>query len=112
VFTPGIATPSDLELAINLDCKFVKFFPAGALGGIEYLNSMAAPYAHLGIKYFPLGGVNADNMMTYLGSKHVAAIGGSWIVKSDLVHNKDFDGIAERARQVRQVIDGGGIDKG
>lgn len=104
-FAPGIATPSDLEVAIGLGCRFIKYFPAEALGGVGYLNSMAAPYAHLGIAYFPLGGINADNMMTYLNSKHVAAIGGSWIVQSKLVQAGDWQGITQRAQAVRQVIE-------
>ena len=65
-FAPGICTPSDLEAAIELGCRFVKFFPAEASGGLTYLKSMAAPYNHLGIRYFPLGGVNSENMLGYL----------------------------------------------
>ncbi len=105
-FAPGIATPSDLEVAISLGCRFIKYFPAEALGGVPYLNSMAAPYAHLGISYFPLGGINTNNMMDYLNSKHVVAIGGSWIVQSQLVQDKDWAGITERAKDVRRVVEG------
>ena len=48
-FAPGIATPSELERAIELGCLLVKFFPAEAQGGIKYLKSISAPYKHLGI---------------------------------------------------------------
>lgn len=99
-FAPGICTPSDLEAAIEQDCRVVKFFPAEASGGISFLNSMAAPYKHLGIKYFPLGGVNAGNMKDYLNQDIVCAIGGSWIVKSDLVKAGDWDAIRDRAAAV------------
>ncbi|TWT83590.1 putative KHG/KDPG aldolase [Planctomycetes bacterium CA13] len=99
-FAPGIVTPSDLETAIELGCRFVKFFPAEASGGIPYLRSMAAPYKHLGIQYFPLGGLNADNMLDYLKEPNVSAIGGSWIVKQELVNNEDWAGIAARAADV------------
>lgn len=99
-FAPGIATPSDLESAIELGCRFVKFFPAEATGGISYLRSMSAPYKHLGIEYFPLGGLSADNMVEYLKESNVAAIGGSWIVKQDLVNNEDWAGITARAADV------------
>ena len=86
-FAPGIATPSDLEAAIELGCRFVKFFPAEATGGVSYLRSMAAPYKHFGIQYFPLGGLNAENMADYLKEPNVPAIGGSWIVQKTLVDN-------------------------
>ncbi|TWU23965.1 putative KHG/KDPG aldolase [Novipirellula galeiformis] len=99
-FAPGIMTPSDLEAAIELGCRFVKFFPAEAAGGISYLRSMSAPYKHLGIQYFPLGGLNAENMLPYLKESNVAAIGGSWIVKQTMVNNEDWDGITTSAANV------------
>ncbi len=103
-FAPGICTPSDLEGAIELGCRLVKFFPAEASGGVTYLRSMAAPYKHLGIRYFPLGGLNAENMMDYLKEDIIPCIGGSWIVKKDLVTNEDWDGIAARAAEVREIV--------
>ena len=104
-FAPGICTPSDLEAAIEQGCRFVKFFPAEASGGVSYLKSMAAPYKHLGIQYFPLGGLNAENMVDYLNEDNVPTIGGSWIVKKDLVENEDWEGLAARAAEVRRIIE-------
>lgn len=102
-FAPGICTPSELETALEHDCRFVKFFPAEAAGGLSYLRSMAAPYAHLGVQYFPLGGVNANNMVDYLREPNIPAIGGSWIVKKDLVDAGDWDQITARAAEVIRV---------
>lgn len=99
-FAPGICTPSDLEAAIELGCRFVKFFPAEASGGLTYLQSMAAPYKHLGINYFPLGGIHAGNMVDYLKEDIVPAVGGSWIVKKDLIDREDWEGITARAIEV------------
>lgn len=99
-FAPGICTPTDLEMAIEQDCRLVKFFPAEASGGVSFLRSMAAPYKHLGIRYFPLGGVNAVNMRDYLNEDIVCAVGGSWIVKGDLVRARDWDAIRDRAASV------------
>ena len=65
---------------------------------------MSAPYKHLGIQYFPLGGLNAENMLEYLKEPNVPIIGGSWIVKNDLVNNKDWAGITARARDVTKVL--------
>jgi len=97
----GVATPSEVEAAIEAGCRYVKFFPAEAAGGIPYLKSMSAPYAHLGMQYFPLGGVNAGNMQAYLAlGDSVPAVGGSWIVKQDLVAAEDWAGITARAAEV------------
>lgn len=103
-FGPGICTPSELESAIELDCRFVKFFPAEASGGLAFLKSMAAPYKHLGIQYFPLGGLNAGNMLDYLREPDVPTIGGSWIVKNDLVAKGDWAGITASAASVVETL--------
>lgn len=107
-FAPGICTPSDLEAAIELGCRFVKFFPAEASGGVKYLRSMAAPYKHLGMRYFPLGGLNSENMGDYLREDFVPCIGGSWIVKKDLLANEDWDGITARGKDVNRRLDEAG----
>jgi 2-dehydro-3-deoxyphosphogluconate aldolase/(4S)-4-hydroxy-2-oxoglutarate aldolase len=57
-------------------------------------------YSHLGIQYFPLGGINAENMRGYLARKDVPAVGGSWIVQADLVAAADWDAITARAADV------------
>ncbi len=107
-FAPGICTPSDLEAAIELGCRFVKFFPAEPVGGVAYLRAMGAPYQHLGIKYFPLGGVNAGNMTAYLREPNVPAVGGSWIVQAKLVANEDWAGITTRAAEVVRAVQAAG----
>ena len=104
-FAPGVATPSDVEAALELGCRQLKFFPAEPAGGMPYLKSMMAPYAHLGVKYVPLGGLNAQNMTDYLSHPAVPAVGGSWIAKRDLIQNADWAAITERAAEARRIID-------
>ena len=103
-FAPGIATPSDLDCAIDMGYRFVKFFPAEGMGGVNYLKSISAPFSHLDVKYFPLGGINSNNMNEYLNIDNVIAIGGSWIVKDQLVSNKQWKEITNRALEVRNII--------
>ncbi|TWU64642.1 MULTISPECIES: bifunctional 4-hydroxy-2-oxoglutarate aldolase/2-dehydro-3-deoxy-phosphogluconate aldolase [Crateriforma] len=107
-FAPGIMTPSELETAIESDCRFVKFFPAEASGGVTFLKSLAAPYKHLKIEYFPLGGVCMDNMLDYLRIPEVAAVGGSWIVNKQMVENGDWAGLQSRATEVVNALKTGG----
>lgn len=71
-----------------------------------HLKNIAAPYAHLGLEYIPLGGVNAGNMGEYLGFSSVAAIGGSWIAKREAIAAKDWSGIAGRAREAVGIAAG------
>jgi 2-dehydro-3-deoxyphosphogluconate aldolase/(4S)-4-hydroxy-2-oxoglutarate aldolase len=104
-FAPGIATPSDMESALELGCRDTKFFPAEPSGGLDYLKSLAAPYAHLGVRYIPLGGVNEENMATYLSSPLILAVGGSWIAPRDLINDQQFDTIRDRAASARRIVD-------
>ncbi len=82
-FAPGICTPSEIEQAYELGCRFFKFFPAEAAGGVKMLKSIAAPYKHLGIKFMPTGGVTIDNAAEWLAVPEVSAAGGTWLNKAD-----------------------------
>ena len=35
LFIPGVMTPSEIEAAMALDCRLLKFFPAEAAGGVK-----------------------------------------------------------------------------
>jgi len=88
---PGISTPTELEAAMSKGLTLVKFFPAGALGGLAYLKSMSAPYS--GVHFIPTGGVDASNLLDYLKFNKVLACGGSWMVKADLIAAHQFERI-------------------
>lgn len=105
-FAPGIATPSDVEVALGFGCRRLKFFPAEALGGLGYLRAMAPPYQHLGVKYMPLGGVGPKNLTEYISDPLVAAVGGSWLAPRDRIAAKDWKAIQASAREARTIIDG------
>ena len=93
---PGCSTPTDLETAIELGLDTVKFFPAEAAGGIAMIKAMSAPYGNL--KFMPTGGVNADNLLSYLSFGKILACGGSFMVKEDLIEAGDFDAIEALTR--------------
>jgi len=97
-FAPGIMTPSEIEAAVELECKLLKFFPAGALGGLKTLVTLTAPYNHLGLRYIPLGGLTPETTAEYLKNANVAACGGSWIATAELIRNADWDAIRKNAQ--------------
>jgi 2-dehydro-3-deoxyphosphogluconate aldolase/(4S)-4-hydroxy-2-oxoglutarate aldolase len=102
-FAPGIATPSELEQAISLGCRIVKFFPAEGMGGLSYLKSISAPYNHLGIKYIPTGGISPENLASYAKFSPVLAIGGTWIANKELINAQDWKEITKRAREAKEI---------
>lgn len=98
-FAPGIMTPSEIEQALEHGCKLMKFFPAESSGGMKHLQSIAAPYKHLGISFIPLGGLKLSNMKSYTDSPLVTAIGGSWIAPTSLIDAKDWVQIRKNAEE-------------
>ncbi len=98
-FAPGVATPSEVEAAVEQGCRVLKFFPAEPIGGLPYLSSMAAPYAHLGLRFMPLGGINAQNMADYLRSPLILAVGGSWIARREEIAAGAWDEITATAAE-------------
>lgn len=91
LFVPGVCTPSEVEQAYDAGCKFLKFFPAEAAGGVKMLKSLIAPYRHLGIRFMPTGGVTADNVLDYLAVKEVVAVGGTWLGKADQIASGNWE---------------------
>jgi len=102
-FAPGVATPSEIEQALSLNCRTVKFFPAEGMGGLGFLKSINAPYNHLGMKYIPLGGVTLENLASYAQFKPVLAIGGSWIATKELINAQNWTEITKRAKEAKEI---------
>ncbi len=95
--TPGIATPTEVEAALELGLDVVKFFPAEANGGLPFLKAISAPYKNL--KFIPTGGIDESNILSYLKFPKVLACGGSWMVKTELINTKKFTEIRRLASQ-------------
>jgi len=99
--TPGTVTATEIGLALDRGVKVVKFFPSEASGGIKTLKAVAAPYAMM--KFVPTGGIVPENLGDYLRFNQVLACGGSWMVAKELLAARNFDRIAELARQAVEL---------
>ncbi len=100
--TPGISNPTDIEMALEFGLEVVKFFPAEAMGGVKTLKAISAPYNKL--KFMPTGGISASNIMDYLSLPFVIACGGSWMVKGDLINNKNFTEIKNLTAEAVSLV--------
>jgi 2-dehydro-3-deoxyphosphogluconate aldolase/(4S)-4-hydroxy-2-oxoglutarate aldolase len=98
---PGVATPTEIMMALKTGLDILKFFPAEALGGAATLKSMAAPFP--GVKFIPTGGVSPENLADYLKLPVVYAVGGSWLVSKKLIKEKKFDEIARLTREAVSI---------
>lgn len=97
--TPGIATPTEIQMALDHGVNVVKFFPADAFGGIKTLKAMSAPYG--AVQFIPTGGITAANLAEYILFPKVFACGGTWMVKDEFIKAGQF---AEVTRLTREAI--------
>lgn len=102
-FMPGVMTPTEVERALTLECTLLKFFPAENAGGPKMLKALAGPYAHTGVKFIPLGGVNASNAAEYLKLPIVAAVGGTWLADKQLMAEGNWAKITELTKEALQI---------
>jgi 2-dehydro-3-deoxyphosphogluconate aldolase/(4S)-4-hydroxy-2-oxoglutarate aldolase len=99
---PGVATATEVQLALSLGLDVVKFFPAEAAGGVPYIRALAAPFGR--VRFVPTGGIDMSNLARYLAVPQVVAVGGSWIAPRDLIATGRLDAIEARAREAVQLV--------
>lgn len=104
---PGVCTASEIQSAWNHGIHLVKFFPAGACGGVATLRQLAGTFQDM--RFMPTGGINETNLAEYLGIAAVTACGGTWLAPTDLIAAGNFAEITRRttaacriARALRQ----------
>ena len=84
-YYPGCVTPTEIMRALSFGLTVLKFFPAGVYGGIKAMKALAAPFPQ--VKFIPTGGVDLGNLKEYLDFDKTYAVGGSFMMKGDIVAN-------------------------
>jgi 2-dehydro-3-deoxyphosphogluconate aldolase/(4S)-4-hydroxy-2-oxoglutarate aldolase len=64
---------------------------------------MTAPYAHLGVRFVPLGGLTTKNLKDYLAEPSIMAVGGSWLAPRPLIQAEAWDKITANANEARSL---------
>ncbi len=104
--SPGVCTPTEVERALDLGVKVLKFFPAESFGGTGTLKAFAAVYP--GVPFMPTGGINAKNLRDYLSLDNVLCCGGSWLAETSTLSEGRFDEIERRASEASKLAGGPG----
>lgn len=84
-YYPGCVTPTEIMRALSYGLNVVKFFPAGVYGGLKAMKALSAPFPQ--VRFIPTGGVDLSNLKEYLDFEKVYAVGGSFMMKGDIVKN-------------------------
>ncbi|MDR3312281.1 MAG: bifunctional 4-hydroxy-2-oxoglutarate aldolase/2-dehydro-3-deoxy-phosphogluconate aldolase [Spirochaetaceae bacterium] len=101
---PGTSNPSEVSAGLARGLTTLKFFPAEQSGGVSMLNALAGPFPQ--VQFMPTGGISEANLGSYVRLKNVAACGGSWMVKPELVAAHDWEGITGLCRKAVAALHG------
>jgi 2-dehydro-3-deoxyphosphogluconate aldolase / (4S)-4-hydroxy-2-oxoglutarate aldolase len=103
-FIPGVMTPSELELGMEMGFDIQKLFPVAQLGGLDMLKALHGPYSGTGVRLLPMGGISLHNMLDYLHEPMVIAVGGSWLAEKSLIAQDDISLIKANVEAALAVI--------
>ena len=97
LYVPGAVTPTEIMNLLNKGIDHIKFFPAGSFGGLKAIKDLSSAFPN--VFFMPTGGVNNDNLIEFITFKNIFAVGGSWLLKGDIVKNcKEAKEIIERGK--------------
>ncbi len=94
---PGVATGSEIMMALEDGCLQLKFFPALQAGGAAMLKAWSGPFGE--VKFCPTGGITLQNAPEFLALPNVVCVGGSWLVPADALAAGDWQRITRLASE-------------
>lgn len=83
VICAGALTPTEIFKARQTGADVVKVFPAGAMGGANYLKALKAPFPN--IEIMTTGGVSLENITEFLKAGAIAVGVGGELVSTKLL---------------------------
>jgi 2-dehydro-3-deoxyphosphogluconate aldolase/(4S)-4-hydroxy-2-oxoglutarate aldolase len=99
---PGVATPTEIIMAVAKGLTLLKFFPAEIVGGVRMLETLYTPYAE--VSFVPTGGITTHNLAQYLALPNVVACGGSWMATKSMIADHKFDEVVRASRAARAIV--------
>ena len=101
---PGVATGSEIMMALGDGLSELKFFPAMQAGGPAMLKAWGGPFGD--VRFCPTGGVNAANALEFLALPNVVCVGGSWLTPSDVLARGNWAQVTALAFQASRLARG------
>lgn len=104
---PGVATGTEIMMALDAGVDHMKYFPAQTSGGLAALSALSAPFGD--VRFLPTGGITPDLIGSYLAHPSVFAVGGSWMVAPELIASGRFDVVQSLAAEAIQLARQDGV---
>lgn len=99
---PGVMTPTEIGMALDVGLSDLKFFPSEAAGGLATLRALAGPFP--AVCFIPTGGIGPGNVAAYLREPTVLAVGGSWMVRTELLESGDWAAVRAMAERAVAIV--------
>ena len=94
-YLPGVASASEVMMALEHGFDVVKIFPAAVLGTAT-IKTLAGPFPQ--VRFCANGGMTIETAPEFLALPNVLAVGATWITPDSALADKDWAGIEARAR--------------
>ena len=99
---PGVVTPTEIGMALDAGLSDLKFFPSELAGGLAMLRALAGPFPM--VRFIPTGGIGPANAASYLSEPTVLAVGGSWMVRPEMLEARDWATVRAAAEQAVAMV--------
>lgn len=106
---PDALTPTEIVTAWNAGADLIKVFPAGALGGANYIKSLKAPLPQ--IKIIPTGGVSLKTAADFIKAGAYALGVGADLIDLQALREGNNSILTERAREYIEIVRIARLDK-
>ena len=102
IVIPGAMTPTEILRTWEMGADMVKVFPAGNLGGPEYIRALKAPLPQILLN--STGGVNLENAGEFIKAGSSVVSVGSSLLDKKAVSEKKFEVLTKKAKQFVEEI--------
>ncbi len=99
---PGALTPTEIIAAWKAGSDFVKIFPTGQVGGIQYVRALKIPLPQ--IPLIATGGVNQQNATDFILAGATAIGVGGELLPREALHFRQVDRIHELASRFLSMV--------
>lgn len=103
-YSPGCGSASEIGQAEELGCEIVKIFPAGSVGGPDFVRAMLGPCPWT--KIMPTGAVDpTEESLRKWFEAGVACVGmGANLITKELLAKQDYAGLEAKVRATIGLI--------
>jgi 2-dehydro-3-deoxyphosphogluconate aldolase/(4S)-4-hydroxy-2-oxoglutarate aldolase len=99
---PGALTPTEVVAAWSAGADMVKIFPAGPVGGPDYIKALKGPLPH--IEFVPTGGVSLETTPAFIKAGASAVAVGGELVSNKALREGKLEVITSKARQFVEAV--------